>query len=1573
MAFPKPVFEIEYYHDYISPELATYLLSQAKPVDSIQGLTGIGASSGLETKESLQFLVDLYKETKDHLKKILIQRIADRKFIDERVKACCLFNERLNRDILDSDYKTIIGLEDAKGRIVIGPLNENYFRASGAPIAPIPEFLKGSHVTLFGPPDSAKMAINAMNAYHRVLKDEPAIVGELLSKSDDFPKWGADDEDSKTPLRTDLVDAGVNLTSCFEGTIRLIEGTKKYELAKDKLSLPIKRFPGLALPSTFLFFENNPIPLHLYDFALHFFNNCKNPKALVFYVPKLENEEEARYIKQMIKAAEKLIKGKHPDYQEGTVRLMIVLENPRAILRTNEIMDELYPYFVGASLGWHDYLASTARIFKEDRNYRIPVKADPDIVIKYIKASHLLLSDVVGERGAIKVGGMYGILPLDNNLFSPSFQTTIKGFIKDVLIQLKRNLTGFWVAHPDFVRLGLAFVEAWKHHLKGHSQSLKKLISGLLIEPHRQEVLQYLERSDIKGMDVSDPNYVRTLIVADIKESDFISNNHPEEIRYNVFQSLQYLTDWLSGNGCVALPAIVNGVAVRVMDDLATAERSRWEVWHEIYHGRFSIEEFLKIVHEEMLFIRKDDSNDKKIVQVKWNDQTKKWYPVAMHIMIKLMTDKNPVEFATELLMPFTVEAIRNSEEPLRAIQEIESKKYQIQRDIEKFNYYFEACGCVRLAKEMARKSILDISEAEDLVLSFSLDELKAASLFHGNIGENKGTLDTKASSEQKLVLSGDDAIRSDLRGLGEVYLKKFGIKFLTSAKGRTGQEILSELKDRLSNSQTVEIDNARKALWEITRKRLLDRPLDHAIKAIDDLRRKYEVAGVSVAINNFGRFGHNTQILSFGEAIKGRVKVTPQTKFELASLSKTIGAAFAMEYFKRNNIPLTTPVNSLLAKANSDFRLACPSNPKWAEEVQIIHLMNHSALNMHYVKGIRFGSKMPNVSELIKGHSGFGYEQVIVANQPGQRFQYSGGGFLVLEHLIEILEQKPIQQVTKEFLNSMGLISLSFDQNVTDNCAEGYFDDGHVVPGGRLMFPAFAAGALGTAKDMALFLNQLTIAYEDVEAYPISHDTAVEMLRGRDLGCREFMNCQMGIGIFVAEAGRNKIALHQGANEGFRSLFLQVYDGPDRGRGLVIFANGDNRSVLLISEIAQLLLKEMRIEGIDYQKFESNFDFSNLSQEQIVNMGYKKLLFDAFVPDLPEEIAKVGPRDSLANFNLAVGAKILEVTDQKFARAANLISPFEPQFDPELFGSQGKIMDSWETVRHNESTCDYLILELNKPSVINYVCLSTKYHDGNHPEYVRLLATRENNHDWHEILAKTKLNGHSILKIKRESDTHRYSRVKVEIYPDGGLSRLGLFERLPDRQASDFEFPSRATSKRFDETIPKTLKPLAIPYVPDKGEVELNYQRSSDESRIDFASLAFGGNLIGATNEHYGPAKQVISPFPPINMFDGLESARSRKPDNFEEVIIQLGRKVRIDKIQMDFKYFVNNNPLFVSVEALKDKDWLEVVPKTKCKAFAGNMKEFSVSNENKFEKIRVRTYPDGGINRVKVFGSTH
>ena len=182
-------FEIPYYQDYISEQLAEFLLKEATPVNGVPDLLEVGSSGGLESQAAMRFLTDLYADLEVDLKKVLKQRTTDRKFIDERVKACFEFNTNFHRDFLDPEYKTILGLEDASGRVVIGPHSAEYCEPrADKPIAAIPDFLKGPHVTLFGPPGSAKMAINAMNTYHRKLKDEPAIVAELLKTSSSVPK-----------------------------------------------------------------------------------------------------------------------------------------------------------------------------------------------------------------------------------------------------------------------------------------------------------------------------------------------------------------------------------------------------------------------------------------------------------------------------------------------------------------------------------------------------------------------------------------------------------------------------------------------------------------------------------------------------------------------------------------------------------------------------------------------------------------------------------------------------------------------------------------------------------------------------------------------------------------------------------------------------------------------------------------------------------------------------------------------------------------------------------------------------------------------------------------------------------------------------------------------------------------------------------------------------------------------------------------------------------------------------------------------------------------------------------------
>ncbi len=674
------IYDLPYYGDFIPPSLLERLNSDAEPVAAIEGLRiakGLRADfADIETDQALQFVCELYQAVKEPLNRVLEQRRIDREFMDRTTLECTQRNSE--RDYLDAGYETVIGRKNDEGRIVVGPGDQV---ASPAGVD-VPEFLRGYQVTLFGPPDTAKMAINAMNALNRKPVDEPEVITRLVAESGTVPRWGADNEDSRTPLMRSFLRACENLVGCFDRSITFDDPNsgKSYRLDDEGLSIPIKRIPGLALPDGSHLLDGNPLPLHLFDFAMHLFHNWSKPEACVFYIPKLENEFEAAYLKRLIEVAEEIIGVLHPTYESGTVRLFIVFENPRAIFRIREIAAALAPYFLGGSLGWHDFLGSTARLFRHDPNYRIPVKADPNIVINHIRESHHLLVEALAPIGAIRIGGMYGVLYEDNN--PASYQVSMVGYIKDVITQLKRGLTGFWVAHPAFVRPGLALVEAFRRRTENAvDPSLEQLIRALVDdEVASSQLIDFVNSHDVEGLDKEDPLYNRSVLAASLTQSDVIANDDPAEVRYNIFQALQYITDWLCGNGCVALPATMNDingdpVFVRIMDDLATTERSRWELWAEVNHGRVPVELFDEILNEELEFIRRDQQAG---IQVRWTGDAARWYPISAKILRKLVVDHNPVEFATELLMPFTFDVIRNAEDPWHAVNESCPGKYRV-------------------------------------------------------------------------------------------------------------------------------------------------------------------------------------------------------------------------------------------------------------------------------------------------------------------------------------------------------------------------------------------------------------------------------------------------------------------------------------------------------------------------------------------------------------------------------------------------------------------------------------------------------------------------------------------------------------------------------------------------------------------------------------------------------------------------------------------------------------------------------------------------------------------------------
>ena len=669
--------DVPAYAAFLPAPLRAALLDAAEPVPAHPGLRiarGLRERfADVETDEALGVVLSTYRQVRGSLDMILRQRVTDRAFLDAGTLALQARNE--GRSVADPAYESVVGQRDEAGRIVVGPLP--------GPVAPldpviIPPFLEGEQITLFGPPDTPRMSINAMNAVHRRRADEPPLVGQLVAESGQVPRWGADDEDSQTPIMDSFLAATRNLTGCFDGTLEATHPRtgKHYTLAAEGRSKPIKRIPGLAIPDGSHLLDGQPLPLHLVDLCLHAWHNRHRAEALVFYVPKIENEEEAAYLRTLLEATWRSVQAADPSTADHTIRVLIVFENPRAIFRIREIARALGPHFLGGSLGWHDFLASAARLFKHDPNYRIPVKADPDIVIRHIRESHRILASQLAPAGAMRIGGMYGVLFEDGD--PASFQVSMVGYIRDVVTQMKRGLDGFWVAHPDFVRIGIALVQAWRRFEADPSDdALRALVVALVPDPVEQEpLLAFVFGPDVEGLDIDDPRYPRAVLAATLETSPVIANDDPDEVRYNIFQALQYLADWLMGNGCVALPATLTNqrgekVPVRIMDDLATTERSRWELWHEVHHGRVSTEMFERILAEEIAFLQAGQPTATRRALVAWQGEAARWYPIAVKVLRQLVTTESPPEFVPELILPFTFPVIREAADPWSAARRL--------------------------------------------------------------------------------------------------------------------------------------------------------------------------------------------------------------------------------------------------------------------------------------------------------------------------------------------------------------------------------------------------------------------------------------------------------------------------------------------------------------------------------------------------------------------------------------------------------------------------------------------------------------------------------------------------------------------------------------------------------------------------------------------------------------------------------------------------------------------------------------------------------------------------------------
>jgi len=308
------------------------------------------------------------------------------------------------------------------------------------------------------------------------------------------------------------------------------------------------------------------------------------------------------------------------------------------------------------------------------------------------------------------------------------------------------------------------------------------------------------------------------------------------------------------------------------------------------------------------------------------------------------------------------------------------------------------------------------------------------------------------------------------------------------------------------------------------------------------------------------------------------------------------------------------------------------------------------------------------------------------------------------------------------------------------------------------------------------------------------------------------------------------------------------------------------------------------------------------------------------------------------------LGSKIVYKTDEFFAPAKRITSPWPPIFKEGVFDKHGKWMDGWETRRKRTKGNDYLILKLGKPGVINKVDIDTSYFSGNHPDQISLEACSSNKTipsrktKWITIIKKsrTKANSHHFFKIKNKSF---FTHVKLNIFPDGGVARIRIYG-------------SMKTKKKIKKKM------------------------------LNLASVLNGAVPIACNNEHFGRAENILAPGVGKNMGDGWETRRSRGK-NFDWIIIKCGETGKINNIQIDTHHFKGNYPDKCSMQAAyvnnkiseknivkKSKRWDLLLNKVKLHAHKKHNFKNKLMKNRKVNYIKINIFPDGGISRIRVFG---
>jgi malate synthase len=351
----------------------------------------------------------------------------------------------------------------------------------------------------------------------------------------------ADFEDATSPTWENLIEGQANLIDAYRRTLSLETPDKSYRLNEQTARL-IVRPRGWHLPERHLQVDDLPVSASLFDFGMYLFHGGRAALEAgtgpYFYLPKLESHLEARLWNDVFVYSQERL-----GIPRGTIKATVLIETILAAFEMDEILFELREHSAGLNAGRWDYIFSVIKKLRNHPEFVLPDRAQVTMTVPFMKAYTELLVATCHRRGAHAIGGMAAFIP--NRRDPEVTERALAKVTEDKTREAAQGCDGTWVAHPDLVPVARA---CFDRVLGDAPNQLDRV------------------RDDVKvGAD-------------DLLDVEVDGGRVTEMgVRANVNVGIRYLAAWLAGTGAAALD--------NLMEDVATAEISRSQIWQWVHHG----------------------------------------------------------------------------------------------------------------------------------------------------------------------------------------------------------------------------------------------------------------------------------------------------------------------------------------------------------------------------------------------------------------------------------------------------------------------------------------------------------------------------------------------------------------------------------------------------------------------------------------------------------------------------------------------------------------------------------------------------------------------------------------------------------------------------------------------------------------------------------------------------------------------------------------------------------------------------------------------------------------------------